>query len=227
MLVIFDCDGVLVDSMLLHTDVEVKVYRSLGVNVTPELLRQRFAGVPLSEEFALLERETGISIPKETESLMEREKERVFKKKLRLVPHVESMLDALGDVPYCIASGTRLAMLKAMLAQLGIAQRFGANLFSSEMVAKGKPAPDLFLYAAKQMGVPAASAATCLVIEDGPPGVQAGCAAGMRVFGFDGASHCGQGYADGLRAAGAELVFSDMRELPGLLSRQAAMQCRP
>jgi beta-phosphoglucomutase-like phosphatase (HAD superfamily) len=82
------------------------------------------------------------------------------------------------------------------------------------MVAHGKPFPDLFLHASQQMGYPPA---TCLVIEDGVAGVEAGRAAGMRVFGFIGGSHCGSSHGDQLKAVGAELIFSDMRELPSLI----------
>lgn len=211
MLLIFDCDGVIVDSMVLHAEVEASVYRQVGITIPPVELKRRFAGVPLNEEFRILEKETGLTIPPGAEEEMERRKIPVFEEKLKVVPGIREALDALRDVPCCVASSARREGLAHVLNVVGLYDRFAPHVFSTDMVVHGKPAPDLFLYAALKVGV---LPSDCVVIEDGAAGVQAGIAAGMRVFGFTGGCHCEPGDNGLLKAAGAELVFSDMRELP-------------
>ena len=220
MLLIFDCDGVLLDSMLLHNRVESDAYKKLGINIEPEELARRFAGVPLAEEFRIHEKETGIIIPPHYEQEIEKQKYELFSKNVPIIPGVCEMLDQLQVVPKCVASGTRYNELKRNLANAGLDSYFDTNIFSSEMVAHGKPFPDLFLYAAEKM---AADPSECIVIEDAVAGIQAASAANMRVFGFVGGSHCDDDHAHRLQAAGAQKIFSDIRLLPNLILDQSKL----
>jgi beta-phosphoglucomutase-like phosphatase (HAD superfamily) len=115
----------------------------------------------------------------------------------------------LADFPRCVASGTPLPILRMSLRATNLQDQFGENLFTAEMVTRGKPAPDLFLYAAGEMGF---APEDCIVIEDSVPGVQAACAASMRVVAFTGGGHCLPGHAEKL--AGAARIINDMRTLP-------------
>lgn len=215
-LVIFDCDGVVVDSMHLHTEVEAVAYQSIGIDITAEELVRRFSGVSDAEVNRILEEETGRVIPLDIAAQIEKRKKEVFAQRLKPIANIRETLAAIKSIPRCIASGTGIEGLRHMLDVVKLYDIFAPHIYSSEMVTCGKPFPDLFLYAAQQMGH---EPATCLVIEDGVAGVEAGRAAGMLVFGFDGGSHCDDGHCNRLKAVGAELIFSDMRELPSLIER--------
>lgn len=221
MLLIFDCDGVVLDSMTIHNEVESEAYAELGIYLAPQELAKRFAGMPLIEEFRILEREMGILFPPDAEAQIDVRKEKAFNERLKEISGISAALDELKDIPRCIASGSRLEQLRHSLSVANLYERFAPSIYSSEQVARGKPAPDLFLFAAQKMGFPPED---CLVIEDAVAGVQGALAAGMRVFGFTGGQHCSHPYGDGeqgerLVAAGAEHVFANMRELPSLIER--------
>lgn len=216
MLMIFDCDGVVVDSMRLHTEVEAAAYQSLGVNITPQELVRRFSGIRDIEASRILESEIGIKFPPDFMLQIDQREAEIFTKQLKPVAGMREVLMKIREVPRCIASGSNVNVLNHMLEVVKLKDLFAPHIYSSEMVERGKPFPDLFLYAAKGMGVPTTA---CLVIEDGVVGVQAGRTAGMRVFGFVGGSHCDNEHGDRLKAAGAELIFSEMRELPSLVEQ--------
>ena len=120
------------------------------------------------------------------------------------------------DLPKCVASSGVPEKIRHGLECAGLYEQLSPHIFSAVQVRRGKPAPDLFLYAAKEMG---AAPARCLVIEDSVPGVTGALAAGMTVLGFHGGSHCQPGHAELLRAAGADVTFDDMRALPELIAR--------
>lgn len=214
MLLIFDCDGVILDSMLLHTEVESEAYRKFGIEITPRELSRRFAGVPLIEEFEILEREHGRKLPSGLEHEISAAKKQVFAQRLRAMTGIEDALKQLDDVPRCVASGMMIGELQHSLKIVNLYESFAPHIYSSDMVRKGKPAPDLFLYAAEQMNV---APEQCLVIEDGVAGVQAALAAGMRALGFVGGCHCDEEHARRLSSAGSKTIFKEMRELPGLV----------
>ncbi len=216
MLLIFDCDGVVVNSMHLHTEVESEAYRSVGIVKSPKELALRFSGVGDAEVHRILSEESGRAIPADIAVWIERRKKEVFAERLKPVAGIHEVLTRTGGKPRCLASGTGFDLLYYLLGIVGLYEQFAPHIFSSEMVLRGKPFPDLFLHAAKELGQ---TPEDCLVIEDGVPGVQAGRAAGMRVLGFAGGSHCDEGHTDRLMSAGAELVFSDMLELPSLIER--------
>ena len=139
----------------------------------------------------------------------------MFAVSLQATPHINEALAAIA-LPVCVASSGPPEKISASLNRVGLYDRFAPHIFSAVQVRNGKPAPDLFLYAAAEM---LTAPARCLVIEDSVAGIAAALAAGMPVLGFHGGSHCRPGYADRLRAAGASSTFDDMRQLPGLIAQ--------
>ncbi|THD48018.1 MAG: HAD family hydrolase [Bradyrhizobium sp.] len=138
------------------------------------------------------------------------------------VDGIREALNELGPRDICVASSSSVERIRASLRIVGFSRLFEPNLFSATEVANGKPAPDLFLLAAERMG---ADPSDCLVIEDSVPGVTAAARAGMAVFGYVGGGHIvGVAHGERLRAAGAELAFDDMRELPRLIRRQRVLR---
>ena len=129
------------------------------------------------------------------------------------MPGIADVLTMIA-APVCVASSSSPERLRCALECVGLYDHFAPHIFSATMVVRGKPAPDLFLFAAEQMQ---AAPSRCLVIEDSVAGIQAARAAGMAVLGFCGGGHCGPAHAERLARAGAEIVFRDMRRLPHLL----------
>lgn len=203
-LVIFDCDGVLVDSELLTCEVIAREMIREGFPVTFEDLSRRFTGISGAIMFPQLEAEFGKTLPpgftRHIEACIIAEYRRSLKP-------IEGAAEALGELsrPVCVASGSRPAKLCAGLIETGLFDHFYPHIYSTTLVARGKPAPDIFLYAAARMGV---RANACIVIEDSVAGVTAARAAGMRAIGFAGGTHCWDGYAGELEQAGAERVVS-------------------
>lgn len=216
--IIFDCDGVVLDSMAIHTDIEAQAYQALGMTVQAADLVLRFSGVPQDEVSRTLSEETGISVPREFNEMLETRKEIEFMKRLKPIPGLADAIEELAHLPRGIASGSGMAALKSMLTHTGLYHKFAPHIYSSELVAKPKPHPDVFLHAAANMGC---DPIHCLVIEDGPAGVIAAKAAGMRVFGFIGGSHCTPDHTRLLKEAGAEVIFRDMRMLPVIMKERA------
>ena len=208
-LIIFDCDGVLIDSEGLAFQSFLEVVADCGVYMTVAEAVERYAG--RSEAFALsdLESRHRVTFPSDFSEKNVARRTQLFAQKLKAMPGLFDLINALPHKK-CVASSSSPERLSQTLGLVGLWDRFAPYIFSSTQVKNGKPAPDLFLFAAEQMGVPPSS---CLVIEDSVPGVRAAQAAKMRVFGFTGGSHCGTGHADKLRREGAEQVFSDMSQI--------------
>jgi HAD superfamily hydrolase (TIGR01509 family) len=213
-LLIFDCDGVLVDSEMLASTVHARMLASVGIVASPEQILRRFTGSTDRAMYAVLEEELGRPLPAGHAEMTAAEMRAAFERELQPVRGVADALARLA-LPKCVASNSGLGTLRLGLTVTGLIHHFAPNVFSAQMVERGKPAPDLFLYAARQMG---AAPANCLVIEDSVHGVTAARAAGMRVLGFCGGSHCAPGHAETLKAAGASLTFADMAELPDLVA---------
>lgn len=130
-------------------------------------------------------------------------------------PHVADAIGAL-ELPVCVASSSSPESLRLSLGLVGLYERLALHIFSVTQVVRGKPAPDLFLFAAREMGV---APHRCVVVEDSLAGVKGAITAGMTVLGFTGASHCGPGHAAALAREGATVVFDDMRRLPTLVAQ--------
>mgnify|MGYP000849675551 FL=1 len=216
LLVIFDCDGVLVDSEPIASRVLAEVLTESGFPLTPAQAIERYTGISLPAVLARIESEWGRNLPKGFVAHLGERDRAAFRAELQAVAGVAEMLGELSMLR-CVASSGTLGKIRGSLDITGLLPYFQPHLFSAEMVVRGKPAPDLFLLAADRMGSPPER---CVVVEDSVAGVQAGCAAGMRVLGFCGGGHANPGSAASLRAAGAATVFDRMADLPALLNRQ-------
>jgi HAD superfamily hydrolase (TIGR01509 family) len=206
-LVIFDCDGVLVDSERLAVRTEAEILRGLGWSLTEADIVQRFVGRSAAYMHQEIERQLGRSIDWDAE--FEFQYRQVFERELAPVPGVFEALDQI-PIPSCVASSGSHERMRFTLGLTGLFDRFAGRIFSVDDVSRGKPAPDIFLHAAEQMGT---TPPHCAVIEDSVSGVTAGLAAGMAVFAFAG----GVTGAAQLTIDNA-VVFEDMRDLPGLLA---------
>jgi HAD superfamily hydrolase (TIGR01509 family) len=217
-LVIFDCDGVLVDSEVISCRAHAETLTRHGYPITPDQVLQRFLGRSMRQATLEVEAEMGRTLPEDFQAEVYAEVFRLFATSLEAIPHIGETLAQIA-LPACVASSGPPEKISASLNRVGLYDRFAPHIFSAVQVRNGKPAPDLFQFAAEQMQV---APARCLVIEDSLAGITAARAAGMTVLGFHGGSHCRPGHGDTLRAAGAVLTFGDMRELPGLIGRFGA-----
>lgn len=207
-LVIFDCDGVLVDTEILAAEATVAALARLGVTMTVDDAAHELVGLVVDESRRKLEQIHGITLPPDFMDEVNHRLDEASRQKLRPIDGIVDVLDRL-DRPYAVASNSMRDRLRLSFEVTGLAPYFAGRTFSAEDVARGKPAPDLYLHVASTMGVPPDR---CLVIEDSVPGVTAAKAAGMEVVGFCGAAHIAPGQEDRLRAAGAS----------GILHRHAA-----
>lgn len=214
-LIIVDCDGVLVDSEALACVVHADVLTQHGYTISAEQVHERFLGRSAREARFEVESELGFALPEAYTAQLKATIDRVFGEQLTPVPHIADTLARLSQ-RICVASSGTPTRIRSSLGTTGLIDRFAPHLFSAMQVERGKPAPDLFLFAAAQMNTPPSR---CIVVEDSVPGVTAAHAAGMTVIGFTGGSHCRPGDADRLRATGAAVVIDDMRKLPGLVAR--------
>jgi HAD superfamily hydrolase (TIGR01509 family) len=208
-LVIFDCDGVVVDSERIVHEVFGEFIRSLGARLTEAEMYDRFLGRRLAECLAIVEDMTGRPAPAGALDRYREERDRVLRAHVRAIPGVREVLEGLS-VPYCIASSGDLDKMRITLGTTGLLPLFDGRYYSATQVPNGKPAPDVFLFAAERMG---AAPARTAVIEDSVNGVLAGRAAGMTVFGFAGLVPAAR-----LVEAGAHRTFEHMRRLPALLA---------
>ena len=212
-LVIFDCDGVLIDSELIGARVEAAELARVGISLAEAEILTRFLGMTAQAMYRTLEVEHRCALPEGFAATVQMEIDAAFERDLQVIPGIHETLDRLPTAS-CVASSSTLARLRHSLGLTGLYPRFAPHVFSAEQVARGKPAPDLFLHAAAEMG---RAPARCLVIEDSVSGVRGAVAAGMRVWGFIGGGHCADGHEGRLRDAGAERVFGHMPDLPTLL----------
>ena len=214
--VIFDCDGVLVDSEALGLDASVDYLNSCGLAWSKAEVVQRFTGYrddvfaeKLTEAYVAVHGvEPGADF---FDGLINAR--RRLKDQLQEVPGAAHALSAFKG-PRAVASSSRATYLTEKLKRVGLWEHVAPHVYSAELVEHGKPAPDIFLYTAEQIG---AAPERCLVLEDSPNGVRAGCAAGMTVWGFTGGGHCFDGHDARLREAGASDVIADFERLTAAL----------
>ena len=210
-LVIFDCDGVLVDSEPVANRTLGQMLRELGLDLTQDQIFQSFVGYSLPHCMRVIESMLGRPPPESFLHDLQARTFAAFADELHAMPGIEQALDGLdaAGVPYCVASSGDHEKMNTTLGITGLLPRFAGRIFSVTQVAHGKPAPDVYLFAARQLG---AEPSACVVVEDTPPGVQAGVAAGMTVFGF-----CAHTPQQKLQAAGAHRTFEDLRRLREML----------
>lgn len=214
-LVIFDCDGVLVDSEPLSVRVLLRMLADAGVTLGEEAAYEAFLGRSLASVCDILRREHGVAVSEAALARMRGELNAAICEELQPILGIRQTLARL-DKPVCVASSSQVERIRLSLDVTGLTSFFHDRVFSATMVAHGKPAPDLFLYAARQMH---AAPGGCIVIEDSPAGVSAALDAGMRVLAFAGGSHArSAAHRDRLTALQPHGLFDDMRELPGLLA---------
>ncbi len=218
-LVIFDCDGVLVDSEVISCRAHAQTLTRHGYPITEEEVLHRFLGVSDREARRMIEHEIGRRLPDDFEAEVKEATLKFYAGDLKAITGVAAAIATI-DVPKCVASSGTPEKIRHGLECAGLYEQLTPHIFSAVQVERGKPAPDLFLFAAEQMRT---AAGRCLVIEDSVPGVTGALAAGMTVLGFHGGSHCLPGHADKLRAAGATMLFDDMRKLPDLVRRGGVM----
>ena len=208
-LLIFDFDGVLADSELLANTVLADAISELGVPTTADDSLRLYMGKRFHEIIAAVESVVGRKLPADFPNAFQQRTLARFREELRLVDGARAYIEAFATIPRCIASSSSPDRLSVCLDLLDLTDLFGAHVFSASQVARGKPHPDIFLYAAEQMRTDPREA---LVIEDSIGGVEAAVSAGMTVIGLLAASHIRDGHAARLRAAGAHYVAQTFAE---------------
>ncbi len=209
-------DGVLVDSEVISAQVEVELLADYGAQLTVEDIYDQFVGLSKASMTEALRRDWSLALPQEFWSRRSAAVAARFAAEGQAVPGIVGVLDALlaRKMPIAVASSSSPGSIARKLAVTGLDGHFGEHLYSATMVANGKPAPDLFLYAADRLGVDPVDS---IVVEDARPGVLAGVAAGMHVIGFTAAGHCAPCHDEVLLDAGAQAVASTADDLAALL----------
>ena len=213
-MVIFDCNGVLVDSEPIAAAVLAEAFKRVGMALTVESMMRRFHGRRPADIFAAVEAATGKALPLEFSSTVAAETLRRLRAELRAIPHAAHALTWIRG-PKAVASSSPLNRIRTSLDVTGLIRFFEPRLYSGSDVRRGKPAPDLFLLAAARSQV---EPAQCIVVEDSAPGVAAAAAAGMAPIGFVGGSQTPGRLASELLAHGARTVVADMRALKNAIT---------
>lgn len=210
MAVIFDFDGVIAESETLANEVLADAITALGYPTTLEDALREYCGRRFSDVIDMIEGRLGTPVPADFEQTLFDNTLAALAGELEEVPGAKSFIRSLSGTSYCIASSSHPARLDLCLRRLDLVDAFGPRVFSASEVPKGKPAPDLFLHAAEQLGV---SPAQCTAIEDSESGVLAGKAAGMHVIGLVAASHLPPDQSEVLARAGADAVMRSWTEV--------------
>jgi HAD superfamily hydrolase (TIGR01509 family) len=210
--IIFDCNGVLVDSEPIAMAVAAEEFTRIGIPLSPELVMRYFFGRRPADMIATVETAAGRKLPVNFASTLSAAILWRLRQELRPMAHAARALTWLRG-PKCVASSSTPDRIKVSLETTELA-RFFAHQFSASEVPNGKPAPDLFVYAASRMGV---AARDCIVVEDSPAGVRAAAAAGMTAVGFVGGRLSGEEIGEQLIRAGARTIVADLRHLKGTI----------
>jgi HAD superfamily hydrolase (TIGR01509 family) len=214
-LIIFDCDGVLVDSEPLAMAVLLDTIRGAGLELDPEIGYELFLGRSLASIGRTLVEDFGIKLDAVALEEMRQRLYARFRADLRPIPHLPEVVAGL-PVPFCVASSSQPERIELALRLTGLWPYFEGKLFSATMVRNGKPAPDLFLLAAERMGYDPANS---LVVEDSPAGIRAAQAAGMRVLAYNGGGHARNVQHEArLRALDPDWLSDDMRDLSTIIN---------
>jgi HAD superfamily hydrolase (TIGR01509 family) len=210
-LIIFDCDGVLVNSEPISNRIMAEVLGESGLPIGIESCYEHLMGRTMSDCVRILESTFGHTVDADFAETVRRRTLEALREEVLPIPGIATALDRI-PVPVCVASSGQLVKMRTTLKKTGLLARFEGRMFSAAGGMRGKPHPDIFLHAAEALGV---EPIACAVVEDTPVGVEAGVAAGMTVYGYAAASDPAR-----LEACGAR-VFSDMGQLPELLERGA------
>jgi len=213
--VIFDCDGVLVDSEALSMRLDVAILAEHGVAMGIAEAHRRFVGKTFAAMIAEVEAETGKRFPASASADKDRRLLDLYATELRAVPGVHEALSAINRQPYSCASNSPAERVRVALAITGLEPFFGNRIVSFEDVKHGKPAPDVFIEAARRVGL---APQDCLVVEDSVTGVTAATRAGCPVLGFTGTWAHPDEHGRKLLAAGAQSIFAEMADLPALIA---------
>ncbi|MEZ2128157.1 MULTISPECIES: HAD family hydrolase [unclassified Sinorhizobium] len=218
MLVIFDCDGVLIDSEVVYCAVDAEALTRLGHPTTAADIAKRFAGMAHRHAWATISEEIGFQPPDDWFEQLRLESVRRFETGLAIVPGADLALSEVAALGHqvCTASSTSLPSLTANLEKAGLLHLLQPHVYSVSQVRRPKPAPDVFLYAASQMGF---DPDECIVIEDSFAGITAARRAGMRAIGFTGGGHAYDGLAERLCDAGAADLSNSMADVIELIRR--------
>ncbi|TGV64701.1 HAD family hydrolase, partial [Mesorhizobium sp. M00.F.Ca.ET.149.01.1.1] len=220
-LVIFDCDGVLVDSEALSVSALLGMIELAGGTVSEDAAYEHFLGKSMKSVREILGRDFGLEISDQHLTAMRVDLMRKFREELKPIPGVRDVLPKLG-LPCCVASSGTLERIRYALDVTGLLPLLEPHLFSATMVKRGKPEPDLFLHAAASMR---AHPRRCLVVEDSPAGVVAARSAGMRVLAFTGGSHASSPALKArLESTEPDFIFADMLQLPDLIAGVGARE---
>lgn len=209
-LVIFDCDGVLVDSDRISLRIQAERISALGLEMTYEDCVRDFLGLGMEATLGILAEGLGRPVPEGWERELDAAVREGFRRELQPVPGVVEALEEI-ELPTCVASSGSHEKMRLTLGLTGLWDRFAGRIFSADEVQRGKPDPDLFLHAASRMSTPPER---CVVVEDSPFGIAAARAAGMRALGFAAGTPAA-------RLAGADAVFTAMADLPALVADTA------
>lgn len=212
-LIIFDCDGVLIDSELISCGADAEILTEAGYPITRDEVVRRFIGRTADSVRAEIEADMGRPLPDDLGPRIEARVLELYHTELIAIKGARDFVRGLSTRA-CVASSSRPSKLCLGLILTGHFEAFYPDVFSASLVSQGKPAPDIFLFAAARM---ATDPACCLVIEDSVAGVTAARRAGMPVMGFVGGSHCSKGHGDALIEAGAANVFDDFKDLPAMI----------
>lgn len=218
-LIIFDCDGVLVESEAIYIVAELEYLNRAGLAFERDAYVETYMGMAPNEWQAslaeLYRKQTGSDLDPDFFDKLARYIRSKFESELVAVDGAREAIQNLA-LPTCVASSSPPELLAWKLAHTGLSELFEPHLFSTSLVSRGKPEPDLFLHAARVMGY---SPEDCCVVEDSSNGVKAGKRAGMTTIGFTAASHCPVGHSDKLSRDGADVVVSSYRELADAINR--------
>jgi len=214
-LVIFDCDGVLVDSEYLTSKIGAELITKAGYEIAPEMLNENYAGYIFLDILKDIEQKSGIPLSANLIDQMYQQFNERMADELLAIDGVRTTIEKLNR-PYCVCSNSNYQSIKKMLTHVGLFDLFEGKIFSAPEVGtkKPKPAPDVYLFAAQKMH---ASPENTVVIEDSVPGVRGASSAHMRVIGFTGGLHTYPGHADALTEAGAETVISRNSQLVAVI----------
>ncbi len=214
-LVIFDCDGVLVDSEPLAARAYERVYEKHGMSGVDADIIAQCIGLKQSDILVRIGELTGHRFPEASGDDIWAETKSLFTEELKPTDGIAAFLGRLAT-ERCVASSSSIERITHSLAVTGLAEFFGATIYSSSMVARGKPAPDLFLFAADRMGF---APADCVVIEDSPFGIEGAVAAGMTALAYTGGGHTYAGHGERMISCGAAAICADWNEIDGQLAR--------